>query len=156
MGSRFKPASPNQPLERANCSNMPFLMRIVSVLVLAGLLMGGATEAASPPSGCAFTDERVASLFFLYNLAAEHFVAHRTWPTSSDELLKQYLRGGKKADAAILFGRFRSITLKTTGKELRLDVRTRGPELIKMHRVILHPGKSSEEILEAATYPNAA
>ena len=96
------------------------------------------------------------TLMYVSTFAAEHYLAHHGWPQNRAELQAQARRLNTRRETAEFFARFSRLDLQPQGHDLRLDVRFRASGQVHSQSIVLHPGKSTDTILQAATEPPAA
>jgi hypothetical protein len=108
---------------------------------------------------CAFSDEPFMIMFTITSCATEYFATHHAWPTTTQQLRSQLertattLRAADKPSAKDIdrfFARFSNIELKR-GRDLLLGVRYRVQDKGYSHRILLHPGRNPDEMLQASS-----
>ena len=136
------------------------IMKLSAALVFL-LLPATALLHADPPASpapaphCAFADERFMTITNICVFASVHYLAHHRWPQSCGELQTQARRLNTKREADEFFARFSRLDLQPQGRSLRLDMRFRASGQVHSQSVVLHPGESTDAILQAATEPPA-
>jgi hypothetical protein len=134
-------------------------MRAVCLLLLITVAASGLT-AATPQHAeprCAFADPSFTTLVVVANSIAEFYVRHRRWPLSKEQLRDEALQSAHTLPAAQrpsardidrLFGRFGTIEFQPRGRDLILAVDYRAEGKRQQQRILFHPGRSADQILE--------
>lgn len=126
---------------------------VLLLLSAAGLLRAGSPDSATSAPRCAFADEQSMAMMGVCVFTAEHYLAHHRWPRSRTELQAQARRLVTRQEADEFFTRFSRLDLQPQGRSLRLDMRFRASGRVHSQGVVLHPGESTDAILQAATEP---
>ena len=132
-------------------------MKLLATSVLF-LLAATASLRADPPIStphCAFADEQFMTITNVCVFAAEYYLAHHCWPRSRAQLQAQARRLYTQRETDEFFARFSRLDLQPQDPSLRVDMRFRASGQVRSQSVVLHPGKSTDAILQTATEPPA-
>jgi hypothetical protein len=136
-------------------------MRTPDVILFLGLF-GSSAPAATPSRDgphCAFGDESFMTLFAVSTAVTAYYVRHHAWPTSRQQLRAQILEVARTmrppdkpspADVDQLLSRFSRLDLQPRGRDLVLAVEYRAAGKRHRYRMLIPPGRSSEEMMEAS------
>jgi hypothetical protein len=101
------------------------------------------------------------TFFVLASCATEYFAAHRAWPSTTQQLRVQLLQSARsgpalaamptKKDVDQFFTRFSRIDLQQRGRDLVLAAQYRAEGRHYNRRLLLHPGRNSDEMLQASS-----
>jgi hypothetical protein len=136
----------------------------VSLLILAFAALAQSPVCAAPKDNephCAFSDEPFMMMFTLTSCVTEYYTAHHSWPATKQQLRTQLSRTAaadppiaakpSQKDIDEFFARFTQIELKPQGRDLLLSARYRCAGKSYSHRLLLHPGKNTDEMMQAST-----
>lgn len=138
-------------------------MRILLPLLLAVALPQLPSNAGSKSEEphCAFSDEPFMTMLTITSCATEYFTANHAWPTTTQQLRTQLQRtaattppSAEKPSAKnidLFFACFTQIELKPQGRDLLLSARYRVHGKAYGHRILLHPGRNTDEMLQASS-----
>jgi hypothetical protein len=139
-------------------------MRAFQFLLIVGsvastLLVGRPAQCREPE--CAFSDEPFMTFFVLASSVAEYYAGHRAWPSSTQQLRVQLLQSAQsgpdlaakptKKDVDQFFTRFGRIDLQPRGRDLVLAAQYRAGGKSYSRRLLLHPGRNTDEMLQASS-----
>jgi hypothetical protein len=139
------------------------LMRVslssLLLLVLTQVPLFAAPKGDEPR--CAFSDEPFMMMFTLTSCVTEYYTAHHSWPATTQQLRAQLSRAvattlpiaakPSQKDIDEFFTRFTQIELKPQNRDLLLSARYRCAAKSYSHRLLLHPGKNTDEMMQAST-----
>jgi hypothetical protein len=138
---------------------MRALFRLLTVIALAQMPLFAGSKSEEPH--CAFSDEPFMTMLTITSCATEYFASHHAWPTTTQHLRTQLQRTSATTpsiaeeptakDIDQFFARFSQIELKPQGRDLLLSARYRAEGKVYSHRILLHPGKNTDEMLQAST-----
>ena len=137
-------------------------MRTLSLLLLVTIASFpfAHSGAAREEPRCAFADESFTTMLAMSSAVTEYYVTHRAWPTNRQQLRTQLLQTARTlpppdkpsaADIDQLFRRFSRIELQPRGRDLVLAIDYRAAGKRHRHRMLLRPGRSTDEMLQAST-----
>ena len=136
------------------------MRRFVSLICcLACVYVTSVTRSAERPH-CAFADESFVTYFTIASAVTEYYARHHVWPTTTQQLRAEILHSIATSapiaakpttrDVDDLFARFRHIRLIPKDRSLILDVRYRAEGKTYTRRILIPPGKTSDEMLPAS------
>ena len=138
---------------------MRTLLRLLAVVILTQMPVFAGSKSAEPR--CAFSDEPFMTMLTITSCATEYFASHHAWPITTQQLRSQLQRTAATAppiaekptakDIDQFFARFSQIELKPQGRDLLLSARYRAQGKVYSHLILLHPGKNTDEMLQAST-----
>jgi hypothetical protein len=138
-------------------------MRVLLPLLLAVALTHLTASAGSKADGphCAFSDEPFMTMLTITSCATEYFATHHAWPTTTQQLRAQLQRIAATTppisekpsakDIDLFFARFGQIELKPQGRDLLLAARYHVQGKTYSHRILLRPGRNTDEMLQASS-----
>jgi hypothetical protein len=139
---------------------------ILTVLILLACTAAScrSEKPAAREPHCAFADPEMMTSLGICSIAAEYYIAHHEWPLSKTQIEEQWgkmLEEAKKEmppeeakEGAEFLRRFTLLELRKTGDNLLLHYRfTVGTKTVSQ-KVMLKPGTTADEILQAATDGN--
>lgn len=132
---------------------------VLQLFAIASIALTTSGVARDEPR-CAFADESFTTMLAISSIVTDYYVAHHTWPTNQHQLRTQLLQTARTlppldrpspADFDQLFQRFSRIELKPRGRDLMLAIDYRAAGKGHKHRILLRPGRSTDEMLQAST-----
>ena len=135
-------------------------LRLLVVFFLSPTLALCAPPQSREP-GCAFADEPFMTFLVLASSATEYYAEHHTWPSTAQQLQAQLLQSARSGpplaatptnkDVGQFFTRFSRIDLQPRGRDLILAAQYRAEGRRYSRRLLLHPGRNSDEMLQASS-----
>jgi len=109
---------------------------------------------------CAFSDEAFMTFLGIASCVTNYYVEHRAWPSTTTQLRAEMLQAVKDfapasekpspKDVDQFFARFSRIKLTPRGRNLILDVQYQVAGEVHNQGMLIHPGRSTEEMLQAS------
>jgi hypothetical protein len=136
-------------------------MRTLCLLLFAAVAtsaLAARTQAAEPR--CAFADPSFTTLTMVLVSVADYYVKYRRWPLTKEQMRDEALRSVRALPAAQrvssrdidqVFARFGSIEFQPRGRDLVLAVDYHAEGKRQRQRILFHPGRSADQILEEST-----
>ena len=123
--------------------------------VIATSAVTAAPQAAEPR--CAFADPSFTTLAMVLTSVADYYAKYRKWPLTKEELRDEVLRSVRALppaervsarDIDQVFARFGSIEFEARRRDLILAVDYHAEGKRHRQRILFHPGRTADEILE--------
>ena len=133
-------------------------MRVLILLVT--LQISVFAEPNNDAPHCAFADEDFSTFLAIAACVTNSYVEHHVWPLTQSQVRADFIQAiaasaelspkPSASDIDQFFAHFSRIELTPRGRDLILAVCYQAAGKTCNHRMLIHPGQSTEEMLEAS------
>ena len=132
---------------------------VIAGLAFTSLIASGAPLPRDEPR-CAFADDAFMTMLAVSTAVTAYYVRHQRWPATTHDIRAQCLEIARRmrppdkpsaADIDQLLSRFSRTDLQPRGRNLVLAVDYRAAGKRHRHRMLIPPGRSSDEMLQASS-----